>query len=360
MAFDLEKFFIDIFNPAEGEVVTVMYDLPHGTIADNEAWEKRRKMALEWHSKLTGLANKLGIKVNPVVTYKATGSGGAELPKNVMSGDGETTLDSVLNTSTIVISMPEFSATAPLYSVAKKLKNLRVGSMPGVDKAMEETALAADYKVIIRRCADLAPYFERAKGAEVEFSSGHRCYFDLSAGNRVHRSDGFLHPEVAGTERSGCNLPTGEVYVVPNEKVNSKTSGELPVMMGSELAVFVVKGNRIVDVKGKGSMVEEERRKFEEDPARANIAEFAIGCNEKARVRGVVLEDEKALGFHWAFGRSDHLGGTVGIKDFRSPSGVIHHDTVYAKGTPITCRRLDMIFPDDTRKTLIKDGDLLV
>ena len=31
-----------------------------------------------------------------------------------------------------------------------------------------------------------------------------------------------------------------------------------------------------------------------------------------AEVTGCVLEDEKA-GFHWAFGRSDHLGGVVGV-----------------------------------------------
>ena len=46
MLFDLEKFFIDIFKPRQGnEVVTVMYDLPHGDIKDNLEWKERREMA---------------------------------------------------------------------------------------------------------------------------------------------------------------------------------------------------------------------------------------------------------------------------------------------------------------------------
>jgi hypothetical protein len=360
MAFNLEKFIRDIFNPQKGEVVTVMYDVPHGNLVDNRAWEERRKMAKEWHDGLAKLQDKWGIKVNPIVSYEATGSNGAELPARGQMGDKDVELERIISESTILLSMPEFSATAPLYARARKLKRLRVGSMPGVARSMEETSLSADYNVIIRRCKDLAPFFEKAVGAEVEFSSGHKCYFDLSAGNHVHRSDGFLHTEVAGTERSGCNLPTGEVYVVPNEKPDSRTSGELPIMIGNQLAVCTVRNNRIVEVKGDGSEIEELRKGFREDPARSNIAEFAVGCNEKARVTGIVLEDEKALGFHWAYGRSDHLGGAVGIKDFRSPANVVHNDTVYARGTPITCKRLDMILADKTRKTLIKDGALLV
>jgi hypothetical protein len=360
MAFDLEKFIRDIFDPQKGEIVTVMYDLPHGKFADNPAWKDRREMAMEWHSGLAKLSDKWGIKVNPIVVYQATGSNGAELPEKGSMGEHEVDLEDVIKESTIILSMPEYSATAPLYSRARKLKRLRVGSMPGVARSMQETALAADYKIIIKRCEDIAPFFQKAVGAEVLFSTGHKCYFDLTAGNHVHRSDGFLHPEVAGTERSGCNLPTGEVYVVPNERPDSKTEGELPMMVGDQLVIYTVKNNKITEVKGNGPKIEEERKKFNEDPARANIAEFAIGCNEKARVTGIVLEDEKALGFHWAYGRSDHLGGTVGIKDFRSPDNVVHNDVIYARGTPIICRKLDMIFADNTRKTLIRDGELLV
>jgi len=59
-----------------------------------------------------------------------------------------------------------------------------------------------------------------------------------------------------------------------------------------------------------------------------------------------------------AHGRSDHIGGTVGPKDSTAPHRALHQDIVYAKGNPIVCRRLDFIFPDGTRKTVIRDGVL--
>jgi len=359
MAFNLERFVQDIFAPSNGEIVTIMHDLPHGAIADTQAWKERRKMAEEWHKNLTTLAKKWGITVNPILTYNATGSNNADLPQKGTSGEKEVELEKIINGSTIIIAMPQFSATAPLYGYAKKSKTLRVGSMPGVAKFMEESGLSADYKKISERCKVMAPIFNKAIGAEVWFTTGHKCYFDLSLDHHAHTDDGFLHPEVAGTDKCLSNLPAGEVYIVPNEKPDSKTQGELPHKFGDQLLVYIVKNNRIVDVKGDGPKAQEVRGKFEKDTAWQNIAEFAIGCNDKAKVTGIILEDEKA-GFHWAYGRSDHFGGMIGVKDFITPSNVVHQDVVYAKESPITCEKLDMIFPDNTRKTLVINGVLQV
>ncbi len=56
-----------------------------------------------------------------------------------------------------------------------------------------------------------------------------------------------------------------------------------------------------------------------------------MGCNEKAVLWGNILEDEKVMGLHFAYGRSEHIGGTIGPKDF--PEGmVVHEDFIYAKG----------------------------
>ena len=98
---------------------------------------------------------------------------------------------------------------------------------------------------------------------------------------------------------------------------------------------------------------------FDLDPARANIAEVAFGVNDKAKVTGVVLEDEKA-GFHWAFGRSDHLGGVVGVEDFAGPDTVVHQDIVYAKGNPIQVEQADVIHGDGRRVTVIADGEYVL
>jgi len=354
MAFDLGKFFDDIFRPAKGEVVTIMYDLPHGSIPDRKEWQERRAMAESWRDGLERLSVKHGITVNPTVTYEATGSNNADLPKTCKVGGKEKDISEIVNHSTIIIAMPEFSATAPLYGFAKNSKKLRVGSMPGVAKFMEESGLSADYAAIAEKAKVLAAVFNKAVGAEVEFSSGHKCYFDLPLAHHAHIDDGILHPEKGGTEACLSNLPAGEVYCVPNEAAESKTAGELPEKAFGQTIVYVVKNNRIVDVKGEGPEVEKLREQFRSDPAWQNIAEFAVGLNDKARVTGIVLEDEKA-GFHWAYGRSDHFGGSVGVKDFRSGK-VVHQDIVYAKESPISCRRCDMIMEDGSRKTVVENG----
>jgi len=359
MAFDLGKFFDDIFKPAKGEIVTVMYDTPHGDIKDRPEWQERRKMAEDWRTGLAGMADRWGITVNPTVTYEATGSNNADLPSKGKMGGNDVGLTETINGSTIIIAMPEFSATAPLYGYARRHTKLRVGSMPGVAKFMEESGLSADYAKISERCKIVAAVFEKAVAADVEFSSGHRCHFDLPKGKAVHTDDGILHPEKAGGDGALSNLPAGEVFCVPNEDhASSRTAGELPEKVHGQTIVYVIKNNRVVDVKGEGQEVEGLRKQFATDTGWQNLAEFAIGLNDKAKVTGIVLEDEKA-GFHWAYGRSDHFGGSVGVKDF--PTGkVVHQDIVYAKDSPIVCKKLDLIMEDGSRKTMIVDGVLKV
>ena len=85
---------------------------------------------------------------------------------------------------------------------------------------------------------------------------------------------------------------------------------------------------------------------------------FGLGAAQ-VLVTGVVLEDEKA-GFHWAFGRSDHLGGVVGVDEFESPDTVVHQDIVYAAGNPIQVEQADIIHADGRRISIIVDGEYMV
>ena len=49
-------------------------------------------------------------------------------------------------------------------------------------------------------------------------------------------------------------------------------------------------------------------------PAGTNLAELGVGTNERARLTGNILEDEKILGtVHVAFGASAGFGGTVAV-----------------------------------------------
>ncbi|MBF0105469.1 MAG: hypothetical protein HQM16_09100 [Deltaproteobacteria bacterium] len=356
MTFNFEKLFTDVFAPQKGEVVTVMCDEPHHEIKDNAAWQDRRIMAQEWHSTIKNFSGKYGITVNPLVVYPATGSKNRDLPEYVTIEGKNTRSEDLIAQSTIVISMPEFSATAPLLNFTQKYKKLRVASMPCVQRSMEATGLSADYSLVAKKCALLAPLFKKACGIEVTFSTGHKCFFDITPDNLVFEDSGNLHPDKKTMRLA--NLPSGEVCKVPNEAPDSKTQGEIPAQLEGEDMVFVVQHNHIIDVKGDGPTALKMKQAFAEK-ALSNIAEVAIGCNDKAKVIGVILEDEKA-GFHWAYGRSDHIGGTIGVKDFSAPDKVCHTDIIYAKESPIVCKQFDFVFADNTRKTAIVDGELLI
>ena len=357
MSFDLQKFFGDVFSPEPREVVTIMYDLPHGKIMDTVEWKQRREMATDWHKQISSFANHYQLIVNPLVTYLATGTPNGDLPTNVKSGDKNCELEDIVAKSTIILSMPEYSASAPLINFTKKYPRLRVGSMPGVTKAMEETGLSADYKEVAQKCHVLGPLFDEAHQIEVQFSTGHQCVFDLSNNTSVLIDAGQMPPHRIQDRLN--NLPAGEVCTCPNEASDSHTNGEIPAVFNNEQIVFVIKNNQVIDVLGEGPIAKERREAFMNEPALRNIAEVAIGCNDKAAVTGNVLEDEKA-GFHWAYGRSDHIGGNVGVDSFSSPDKVYHLDIVYAKGNPIVCQKLDFVFPNGKRQTVIKNGDLLI
>jgi leucyl aminopeptidase (aminopeptidase T) len=354
---DLEKLLIDVFDPQEGEVATVVVDLPHDEIADNDAWKARREMAARWRAALSKLGGSRGFEVRPLLSFQATGANNADLPAGGSIEGQEVDLKEALAASTLVIAMTEFSATAPLSHIASSHEDFRAASMPGVNERMEQTALSADYSKVAARCQAIANAMDGALLLEVVFSTGHRCCFDLRH-RRVELDDGHLPRFKDGD--SIINLPSGETFIVPYEgefeDIPSWTAGTIPVVEGDEMVLFHLAANTVVVVEGDGPVSERYAAFFEEDPARANVAEVAFGVNDMAEVTGEVIEDEKA-GFHWAFGRSDHLGGVVGVEDFESPTTVIHQDIVYAKGNPVQVESAELVHPDGRRVSVIKKGE---
>jgi hypothetical protein len=357
---DIKKLLTDVFDPQTGEVATIAVDRPHGAVDDNEAWRARREMARRWHEALAELGGERGFEVRPILFFPATGANNADLPARGWIDGKDVDLLDQLTSCTLVIAMTEFSATAPLAHLAKRTEDFRAASMPGAEPRMEQTSLAADYGQVARRCRAIAEAMEGAVLCAVLFSTGHRCWFDLRH-RRPEMDDGFL-PRFKDGDRI-INLPSGETFMVPYEgefeDVPSWTAGTIPVEEDRELVLFHVVANTVVVVEGDGPTADRYARLFDADPARANIAEVAFGVNDTAEVTGVVLEDEKA-GFHWAFGRSDHLGGVVGVDDFESPETVVHQDIVYAVGNPIQVEQADIIHADGRRTSIIVAGEYVV
>jgi hypothetical protein len=240
MKFNLEKLFVSVFAPQD-EVVTLMYDLPTVDISDNDKWRARREMVTQWHREIVKFAKKYKMAVNPLLTYKATGGHNRDLPEYGMSGGKRTKIGDCMLNSTIVISMPEFSASAPLIIYTQRKADLRVASMPMVNKAMEQTGLSADYKRIAEECIILAQLFEKAIGIDVVFSTGHSCYFDTSDNKTPIQDNGFLHRGMGKGAFRLRNLLSGEVGLTPNESTDSKTEGRLPIAIDEDIVVVNVR-----------------------------------------------------------------------------------------------------------------------
>jgi leucyl aminopeptidase (aminopeptidase T) len=308
-------------------------------------------MAEEWRQGFLAL----GINCPPLLHYAATGANNGELPESALQEGIPRNLVEELTRADIVLALTRYSATAPLSSLARHLGTLRVASMPGVLRRMEQTALAADYAQVALRADLLAQRLTDAEAADVTFSTGHTMHFDLRY--RTGEADnGRCHREQAPHL---INLPSGEGFIVPyeGERPNdpSQTVGTIPVQRGDEIILLHVDENIIREIEGNGPEAETMRELFAVDPARRNIAELGLGCNERAIVSGCVLEDEKA-GMHWAYGRSEHIGGTVGPGAFTNPAHVIHNDIVYAPESPIGIQELTLTTPGQPAQNIMKNS----
>ena len=235
--------------------------------------------------------------------------------------------------------------------------NFRAASAPLTRKDMEPACLAIDYQDLQDRCAKLKAALDQSVAAELTFSTGEQCYFDLR-----HRQcgvdNGYLHRDKEGMAL--INLPSGEVWITPYEgEIEgdiSQTQGTIPIALDDgSIALLRIEANRITAVEGGGQARQYFTELFDVDPARRNVGEIAFGCNPGARISGLYIEDEKA-GFHWGFGRSDFLGGTVGSDQFIDAGTVLHYDNPYAKDCPITASAT-LITADGKRIPVLENGD---
>jgi hypothetical protein len=355
---NLRKLFVDVFDPQPGETGAVFVDLPHGELADTDAWRQRRAMAERWHAALSEFGAEHQFDVLPLVSFDATGMNNGQLPARGSQNGISIVLEEIGARSTLLLALTEFSASAPLIGWTKRMPQLRAASMPKVAPQMESTALAADYAQVARSCERLRARLAGAHSADIEFSTGDSFLFDFRF--RVPEvDDGQLHRDAP--EPRLINLPSGEAFIAAYEgerDVPSLTSGVLPVPYQNEVVRLRVKANRVEEVIGDTAASQSLRNFLFLDPGRCNVAELGLGCNPMARVWGNILEDEKA-GPHIALGRSEHLGGVTGPAAFSDPRHVWHEDFVYARQSPIQIKQMMLVDSAGRREPLFVDGSYM-
>jgi len=345
---NLRKLLIDVFNPQRGENFIILNDFPSSE--PEEDFVLRQDMADEWYDTFSKLAKELSFTVEPIITYEPTMTHSSPLPDLATQNGKHIGLYdklSRLGKKDIVIAITKYSATGPLHTLMKK-QQFRTATLPGVLPDME--AFEADYKLVAKKAKILKSKLDKANAAVATFSTGHEIYFDLRD-REAKVDDGVCHKP-----GQGINLPSGEAFITPNDVPSSKTKGYLPVHYGKYLVVYEVQQNKITDVISDSPKSREMQKYFKEDPARGNIAEFGLGCNDKAVFINNILQDEKIEGMHWAYGYNKYMGGTVDISHFKKPEEATHQDIIYTKEARIKVHRIVLVHEDKSREVIMENS----
>lgn len=371
---ELKSLITSVFTPGPSDKnLAILVDVPDTPEEDDDKWLERRAIAYSWAEEFQTVAADLNLDSVNLILYPNVHNNNADLPEYAYTFSGDIShlttgtlrakgekiaFAHVLGNNQIFMALTEYSATAPLKLQAAKY-GFRAATMPGFSSEMIP-ALRLDYEEINRRVLAIKKILDEATGVEIEFTTDddhqYHIHFDLRF--RKGHASGGRFPE----KGSAGNLPSGESYIVPYEGEKEEISlseGTLPVQFDDEIVLYRIEKNTAVEILSKGRYSDIEAQKIKNEPAYANISEIGFGVLSDFGISpiGEILLDEK-LGLHIAFGRSDHFGGAIGIKDFTSPENVIHIDRIYIPETQsrITARYVKIINQNSGDFQLMENG----
>lgn len=207
----------------------------------------------------------------------------------------------------VAVCVTRYSVTHTQARKNAAAAGTRVATMPGMTEDMFlNGAITAEYTQVKALTERVAGMLTAGKKVRIE-KDGRSLSFSIQGRNGVPSTGMYLNPGESG------NLPSGEAYIAPVEGqgegrivVDGSIAGigalpepiELTVEGGRLTAATGTDGEKLLYVLGDGDG--------------RYLGEFGIGTNNKARITGVVLEDEKVYGtIHVAFGSNNTFGGTV-------------------------------------------------
>jgi aminopeptidase len=215
-------------------------------------------------------------------------------------------------------------------------KGSRIITMPGITSEILKRCVDIDYNQLSKLHRKIKALMKKAKIITIKTKRGTDISFEIyndkiESSTTLHRAGDFH------------NIPLGEVFVSPKEG----TSSGVYVVDGSHSGIGKLQVPlKIVVKKGMATKISSKRLdlllKSIKNKKAYNIAEFGIGTNPKAKLTGLVLEDEKVRGTcHIALGNNYSFGGKVNVP--------IHLDGIIKKPT---------IYFDN--KVIMKDGRFLI
>jgi leucyl aminopeptidase (aminopeptidase T) len=207
----------------------------------------------------------------------------------------------------------------------------RIAAMSGVTEDILRRFSQVDLTRMKARTNMLADVLDRGTRVLLTSREGTDLTFSI-AGRIAHgrKASVFDRPGYWG------NIPCGEAFIAP---VEDSVNGTL-VIDASIAGIGLVDRNTIVSIE-RGKVVGIEggnaAKRFEallDDSNKRQVAEFGIGTNDKARITGITIEDEKVLGTcHVAFGNNRFFGGENQVEFHvdcvvRDPAIVIDQRTI--------------------------------
>ncbi|USG68531.1 aminopeptidase [Brevibacillus ruminantium] len=207
----------------------------------------------------------------------------------------------------VVVCVTRHSLTHTKARKEAAANGTRLATMPSITEDMFlEGAITADYSQVKALTEKVTGMLTQAKTIRIE-KEGKALTFSITGRNGVPSTGVYVNPGESG------NLPSGEAYIAP---VEGTAEGQIVVdgsiagigKIDSPL-VLTVKEGRIVEADGAAA---DRLLQILGDGDGRLLGEFGIGTNDKARITGVVLEDEKVYGtIHVAFGSNNTFGGTI-------------------------------------------------
>lgn len=187
-------------------------------------------------------------------------------------------------------------------------KNIRCAHMPGITKdMMTEGPMNTDYKKMKSTAESLIAKLQNVDYLKITTDAG--TNLNIRVRGRSFQDDVYIKPGMI------CNLPCGEIYCAPEEdSTNGKVIFDASIGDIGKLKTpleIKIKNGKIRQFKSDDKNLLQKIKKLSTvDDDSKTIGELGIGINPGARIKGNMLEDEKAIGTaHIAFGNNEDFGG---------------------------------------------------
>lgn len=226
-------------------------------------------------------------------------------------------VNNIFQKADVIIAPTTMSLSHTRAFVNARKKGTRVASLPGITENMFLQSIDVDYSAMSELTKKLADAIKGKNIIKVKTDLGTDISFSVK-GRKPICLDGICH------KKGGfINLPDGEMCIAPIENSmngvlvfdlssspDHRTKWGKVGLLNNEKIKLVIKNGKIISFSN-GAKAKIIKNIIDNSDKNANcIAEFAIGTNNKARITGLILEDEKKLGtIHFAFGSNVSIGG---------------------------------------------------